>query len=85
MSSNTQRSGVSGSLAYNKLQIWAKDKGFIIRVVFKDPVYGDIQLCSDIFDGIREADSRVFVLARVLGLERDTLPVCYPDGRKPKE
>jgi hypothetical protein len=64
-----------GVINYDKVEVWARGKGFRLRVVLKDPTYGDIYLYSDYYDGLREADSRAFVIARQLGLERDTLPV----------
>lgn len=72
-----------------KVEVWKKkrDKGtgsyYVLRIQWKHPVYGIITFYSDRFDGIREADSRAFAIARDLGIDRDTLPVCGEEREKP--
>ncbi len=62
-------------MEYNKVEVWARDKGYHLRIVLQDPVLGDIYLFSNHFDGLREADSRAVAVSRHLGLKRDNLPV----------
>ena len=64
-----------GNLESNKVEVWRNDKYFQIRFVIRDPVFGDIHFRSDLFSGLCEADSRAFVASRILGLDRDNLPV----------
>ncbi len=64
----------------DKVEVHKSGKGYRLRIKLSDPVYGLIVLHSDQYDGIREADSRAFVVARLLGLERDTLPVHGGQG-----
>lgn len=60
---------------YDKVEVCVSDQGYRFRIVLKDPVYGDIRLFSEYYEGLREADSRAVVIARCLGLGRDNLPV----------
>ncbi len=64
-----------GKPAYDKVEVWEDDKGLCLHIIIKDPTTGDIHLYSDYYRGIHEADSRAFVVARQLHLDRDTLPV----------
>ncbi len=63
------------TINYDKVEIWKHGKGYRLHIVLKSPVYGDINLFSDFYDGIREADSRAVAVAQCLGLPRDHLPV----------
>ena len=59
----------------NKIEVCTDGKLFQLRFWVDDPVYGGISLFSDIYSNKREADCRAVALARLLGLERDNLPV----------
>lgn len=63
------------TIVYDKVEIWKHGKGYRLHIALKDPIYGDIRLFSDFYEGIREADVRAVVVARCLGLPRDHLPV----------
>jgi hypothetical protein len=73
-----------GTVNYDKVEVWSHDKGFRLRIVLKSSTYGNITFYSDHFRGLIEADSRAFVVAKQLGLERDTLPVhkCFSQREK---
>lgn len=60
---------------YDKVEVIVWNKGYRLRIMFKDPVYGEIRLFSEYYEGLREADSHAMVTARCLGLKRDHLPV----------
>lgn len=64
-----------GNPGYDRVEIWRDGKGFRLRVVLKDQLTGTISLHSDFYANIFEADSRAFVVARQLNLDRDSLPV----------
>ncbi|UCG02544.1 MAG: hypothetical protein JSW11_00845 [Candidatus Heimdallarchaeota archaeon] len=58
----------------NKVEICERDNKYYLRIVLKDPVYGYIRLYSD-RGSLHEMDCRAIAVARILGLERDNLPV----------
>lgn len=65
----------NGSPAYDKVEIWKDDKGFRLKIVLTNETTGMIHLFSEYYQGIREADERAVIVARQLGLDRDSLPV----------
>ncbi len=72
----------NGTPDYDKVEVCTRGKGYGLRIRLDSRDYGDIWLYSDYYDGLREADSRAFVVARQLGLKRDTLPV-HPGASEP--
>ncbi len=70
---------------YDKVEVCSHGKGYRLRIRLHSPDYGDIWLHSGRYDGLREADSRAFVVARQLGLDRDTLPVHPGAGEAASE
>jgi hypothetical protein len=64
----------------NKVEVRKCDKYYQLWIALRCPTYGLIFLRSDKFSNVYEADSRAFVVAKMLGLDRDNLPVHHGDG-----